>query len=109
MHGIANEGAVKAVRRHTHNGVGYSPHEQFLANDIGIAMKPLFPQPITDYGDGMTVAAPILVRPESSPENRMDSECIEIVRRNKAAGCVFCPVGDVECSSGNMVGDKPIE
>src|SRR5258708_38910980 len=56
----------------------------------------------------MTIAAPVFFRPESSPENGMDSESIEIVRGDDAADSDFRPVADVERSSGDAFGDKPV-
>ena len=106
IHCPADEGSIKARGRYADDGMGDIVEVLHLANDLRVASKSLLPKVIADHHDGMGVASDIFAGFEAASKNGAHTDCIEIIRRDDAAGRDFSVVSDIECAAGNLADEK---
>ena len=80
-----------------------------LPMTAGIAVEAFFPHPIADDGDRVSVAAEVFGGFEPAPQDRMDSQRVEIVGRDDAAGGALGAVADAERGARDPVHDERVE
>src|SRR5215469_666721 len=102
MHGPADEGSVKALRRNPNDCVQYIIEPLRLPNDLRIAFEATPPKLITDYHHGMSVASCIFTGLEAAPQNGMDADRVEIVCGDDAPGRDIGAIPDTQGTARNL-------
>ena len=80
-----------------------------LADNRRIAVEELRPHLIADHGDRMSVATEVFSRFKRAAQNRMDSQCFEIVGGHDAGCFAVSSIADGQCSAHDAVHDERVE
>src|SRR5438270_5823390 len=80
FHRSADERPIESLWRDSDDGVRDIVQALRLADDLAVTFEAIAPKLITDYYKRMGIVTHVLARFETPPENRMNSECVEIVR-----------------------------
>src|SRR5437016_1894539 len=96
LHGETDKGAMEPLGGNTDDGVLHAIEHLYLPHDCRVAAESFRPQPVTNHGHRMGIAVHVLAFLESTAEDWMNADGIEIIGGDDAGRDAFGTVADAK-------------